>query len=118
MFRVLSIVFLFVSHLAYAKSCETKRELFIENPATKVWKTTICPQQTLPFHTHEYSRVVIPEDSGTLKVIYASGRETVINLEKQMPIFLSKLQGKESHQDLNIGSNILHVTVIELKGNA
>lgn len=103
------------SQLALAQPCETKRELFIENTATKVWRSTICPQERLPFHTHDYARVILPEDSGNLKVTYASGREIIIHLEKQVPLFLSKAQGQESHQDLNTGETALHVIVVELK---
>ncbi|WED42538.1 hypothetical protein [Legionella cardiaca] len=115
MAKFLSLCLLLLSQLAIAEACETKRELFIENTATKVWKTTLCPHQQLPFHTHDYARVVIPEEAGSLKVTYASGREVMLNLEKQIPIFLSKAQGQESHQDLNVGENVLHVTVIELR---
>ncbi|KTC77842.1 hypothetical protein [Legionella brunensis] len=115
MSKFLTFYLLLLSQFAFAETCETKRELFIENAATKVWKTTICPQQQLPFHTHEYARVVIPEETGSLKVTYASGHEVMITLEKQVPIFLSKVQGQESHQDLNTGNNALHVTVIELR---
>ncbi|CEK09539.1 hypothetical protein [Legionella hackeliae] len=115
MTKFIPLFLLLVSQLSFAETCETKRELIIENNETKVWKTTICPQQQLPFHTHDFARIVIPEEAGSLKVTYASGRETVINFEKQIPVFLSKAQGQESHQDLNTGTLPLHVTVIELR---
>ncbi|RMX17943.1 hypothetical protein EAS68_09930 [Legionella jordanis] len=116
MLRLASFVLLSgLSFLSLAKACETKRELFIENSAAKVWKTTICPQQILPFHTHEYARVVIPEESGVLKVVYASGKEHTFKLKQKTPIFLSQAQGKDSHQDINVGSNVLHVIVVELR---
>ncbi len=98
----------------FAGSCETKREVFIDNALTKVWKTTICPNQRLPFHTHEHARVVIPEQSGTLKVIYKSGKHRLIHLKKKMPILLSKSQGKDLHQDVNVSKHRIQVTVIEL----
>ena len=104
-----------LSQLAFAQECMTKRELFIENPSTRVWKTTLCPNQKLGFHVHHYSRVVIPEETGSLKVIYQSGKEEIIHLKKQIPLYLSVAQGKELHQDENLDKEPLHVTVIELK---
>lgn len=109
------ICLLIFSLAGFANSCETKRKVFIDNQATKVWKTIICPNEILPFHTHQYARVVIPEQTGTLKVIYQSGKEVFIHLKKQTPILLSKSQGSEAHQDVNIGKQPIHVTVIELK---
>ncbi|MFC3909390.1 hypothetical protein ACFORL_09935 [Legionella dresdenensis] len=99
----------------YAANCQTMREIYIENKTTKVWKTVICPGQKLPFHTHQYARVVIPEQDGILQVIYRSGKKEMLKLEKKTPIYLSKEQGKYSHQDLNIGKKPLEVTVIELR---
>ena len=107
-------LFMFCS-ATFAGSCETKREVFINNALTKVWKTTICPNQRIAFHTHQFPRVVIPEQNGTLKVVYQSGKESLIHLKKQMPILLSKAQGREMHQDVNISSHPIQVTVVELK---
>ncbi|MFV0821283.1 hypothetical protein HRQ65_08100 [Tatlockia micdadei] len=104
-----------ISQVTFAENCVTKREFFIENASTKVWKTTICPKQKLGFHVHQYSRVVIPEETGSLKVVYQSGKEEIINLKRQIPLYLSVAQGKEPHQDENIGKEPLHLTVIELK---
>ena len=115
MTKLISLFLLIVSQFAFAASCETKRDIFIENDLTKVWKTTICPQEKLPFHSHQYARVVIPEENGSLKVIYQSGKETIIKFEKKTPIFLSEAEGLEMHQDVNTGEEALHVTVIELK---
>ena len=112
------IPFLFILNpFTSAIACETQRELFIENTSTKVWRTTICPHQKLPFHNHQFARVVIPEESGKLKVIYKSGHSYIMNLKKDQPTFLSLAQGKELHQDLNIGLLPLHVMVVELKTN-
>ncbi|MDX1836001.1 hypothetical protein DIZ81_13095 [Legionella taurinensis] len=108
------ILFLLGSATAFAAPCDTKRDLLLDNSETKVWRSTICPNQQLPFHTHEHARVAIPAEDGTLKVIYQSGKTEVIQLKKNQPIFLDKAQGKEAHQDLNTTQNILHITVIEL----
>ncbi|WP_419418793.1 hypothetical protein ACNVED_09540 [Legionella sp. D16C41] len=98
-----------------AANCETKREVFIENKTTKVWKTIICPNQKLPFHTHEFARVVIPKEDGYMEVIYQTGKHEVITLKKDKPTLLSVQQGRELHQDMNIGRKPIEVTVIELR---
>lgn len=103
------------SMLGLAYACETKREVFIENAETKVWRTTICPNQVLPFHTHQFARVLIPEETGALKVIYQSGKNDIILLKKRTPILLDKAQGSSPHQDVNMGQYPIHVTVVELK---
>ncbi len=110
---ILLLLIFFVTGIA--ESCETKREVFIDNELTKVWRTTICPNQKLPFHKHQYPRVVIPEQNGTLKVIYQSGREVLVHLKKEKPLLASKSQGSELHQDVNIGKRVIRVMVIELK---
>ncbi|QRN02602.1 hypothetical protein GH742_01210 [Legionella sp. MW5194] len=102
------------SAAAFAAPCDTKRDLLLDNSETKVWRSTICPNQQLPFHTHEHARVAIPAEDGSLKVIYQSGKTEVIKLKKNQPIFLDKAQGKEAHQDVNTTQHILHITVIEL----
>ncbi|STX29284.1 Uncharacterised protein [Legionella beliardensis] len=102
-------------NLLYAANCETKREILIENKVTKVWKTTLCPEQKLPLHAHEFARIVIPDENGQMKVIYQTGKEETITLKKGKPVFLSVEQGRNAHQDLNISKKPLHVTVVELR---
>lgn len=109
------LLLLSFSVAGFAATCETKREIFIDNELTKVWRTTICPNQELPFHNHKFPRVVIPEQSGTLKIIYQSGKEIFTHLKKDKPMLLSKSQGSELHKDVNIGKYPIRVTVIELK---
>ncbi|KTD46640.1 hypothetical protein Lrub_1562 [Legionella rubrilucens] len=108
------ILLILGSAAAFAAPCDTKRDLLLDNSETKVWRSTLCPNQQLPYHTHEHARVAIPAENGMLKVIYQSGKTEVIQLRKNQPIFLDKAQGKEAHQDVNITQKILHITVIEL----
>jgi len=96
-------------------ACQTFRHQFIDREDVKVWSTTICPQNKLPLHTHRNPRIVIPQGSGILKVVYESGKEEQIVLTKDVPIYLSVAQGIHPHQDINIGEKSLHVIVIELK---
>lgn len=106
------VILLLVGQVAHAV-CETKREYYVENSVTRIWKTTICPKQKLPFHSHNVARVIIPEENGSLQVIYRSGKVETLKLEKNTPLFFSAAQGKEAHQDLNPGRKALTITVIE-----
>lgn len=115
---LLLISLLMASRLAFATAaCETHRDLVFDNQDAKVWKTTLCPNQYLPFHTHQHARVAISEEKGRLDVLYKSGKKTSIRLEKGIPVFLSRIQGKALHQDINSGKETLHITVIEMKNS-
>lgn len=110
----LSILSLFlVSNLG--RSCETHRQVFIENAQTKVWQTTLCPHELLAYHNHQFPRVLIPQTDGVLQVKYRSGKKVILKLQQQIPIFLDFAQGKELHQDINLGEEAVKVLVIELK---
>lgn len=113
--KVLLFIGIILSPMVLAQACKTEREVFIDNADTKVWKTTLCPKARLPFHSHQYARVVISQETATLKAIYKSGKETIIELKKQRPAFLSLAQGQEPHEDENLSDLTLHLTVIELK---
>lgn len=115
MYRLIPLVFVFISQCLFAAACETRREYFIENAMTRVWKTTICPNHKLPFHIHQRARVLIPEEDGSLQIIYRSGKTNLLKFQKQTPIYFTAAEGKESHQDLNVGKKPLHFTVIELR---
>lgn len=108
-------LFIFLSPAVFAAECKTERKVFIENADTKVWKTTLCPRARLPLHSHDYARVIISEETATLKAIYQSGKEIRIELKKKIPAFLSLAQGKEPHEDENLSDQTLHLTLIELK---
>lgn len=112
---LITILFLIFNQAIFSASCSTKRQFFIENSSVKIWKTLLCPHQKLEFHAHQFPRVIIPEEDGYLKVIYKSGKEKGISLKRKIPFFLSATQGKELHQDENLGLKPLHLTVIELK---
>lgn len=117
MIKLTGFLFLLITAAAFAAPCETRREMLLENGETKVWRSTICPNQRLPFHTHEHARVAIPAENGVLKVIYQSGKTEIIEFKKNQPVFLSKAQGKAPHQDVNTSKNRLHITVIEFSND-
>lgn len=105
----------FFANAAQTNRCETKRKVFIDNPQTKVWQTTICPNQPLAYHTHQTARVVTSEKDVTLLVKYKSGMKKTIALKANTPTFLSEKQGLEPHQDVNLSGKPIKVTVVELK---
>ena len=112
------LLFLALNSFTYAAQssvCETKRKIFIDNPQTKVWQTIICPNQPLEYHMHRNARVVTATNSVTLLVKYKSGKQQTIKLKANTPTFLSKKQGLELHQDVNLSEKPIKVTVVELK---
>jgi len=115
--KTLLTLLLLISPYGIAADCETHRQVFFENKDTKVWQSTICPHEKLAFHVHQFARILIPAESGQIKVVYESGEEKMITLVKNHPIYLDKAQGKDRHQDINPGNTPLHVTLIELRKN-
>jgi hypothetical protein len=115
--KLAGFLFVLINAAAFAAPCETRRDILLENSETKVWRSTICPNQRLPFHTHEHARVAIPAENGTLKVIYQSGKTEIIEFKKNQPVFLNKAQGKMPHQDVNTEKNRLHIKVIEFSND-
>lgn len=103
------------ANAAQTNICETSRKIFIDNPHTKVWQTTICPNKPLAYHSHQTARVVTAEKNVTLLVKYKSGKQTTIVLKANTPRFLSKEQGLEPHQDVNLSGKPIKVIVVELK---
>lgn len=102
-------------HATQTIPCETMRTIFIDNPQTKVWQTIICPNQPLAYHSHSTARVVTAQKDASLLVRYKSGKEKTVVLKANTPVFLSKEQGLEPHQDVNVSGAPIKVTVVELK---
>ncbi|HFK7189066.1 hypothetical protein [Serratia odorifera] len=103
-----------------ADECKTHRNTFVDNSDYKIWTTVICPRQPVSKHTHENPRVLIPQDHGVLRVMYADkalGKDNPrdYKLEKGKPVYLDYNQGKGWHTDETLGDNPLTVLVIELK---
>jgi hypothetical protein len=113
--KPLVLLTLFVPYLSSA--CQTQRSAFFENENVKVWSTTLCQDDNLGFHLHKNPRVIIPDTNGTLGVLYKDEHlhPLVIQLTKNTPVYLDKNEGISDHQDFNLGSQPLTLTVIELK---
>lgn len=105
----------FFANATQTKICETKRKVLIDNSQTKVWQTMLCPNQPLAYHTHQTARVIMAEKNVSLLVKYKSGKQNTIMLKANTPVFLSKNQGLEPHQDVNLSGAPIKVTVVELQ---
>ena len=99
-------------------TCKTHRVVYYNNTNTKVWATTICPEQFLPYHTHQTARVLIPQQNGLLAVVYKSGGHKYIKLKKNVPLLLPRSEGIKPHRDINIGKQPINVIVVEIKSTA
>ena len=112
--KVASMCLLLSAQVSFA-DCKTDRTVFLDNSDTKVWQTVICPNEKLPMHRHDFARVVIPKSSGTLKVSYKNGQSNEVVLTKGVPEYLSKEQGMQLHQDVNVSNEPIKVIVVEIK---
>ncbi|KTD45486.1 hypothetical protein Lqui_2957 [Legionella quinlivanii] len=113
--RLLGLALLLCSFSLMAGECKTSRENYFENEDAKAWITTLCPKDILAYHSHQFPRVIVPQEDGSLQVVYRSGERRIIQLTKSMPMFLDTAQGQELHQDINIGKTALHILVIEIR---
>lgn len=108
--------FLFTS-LVWANSVATHRATLLSNDKVNVWKTFIYPakNQQLKMHRHEYDRVLIALDNGTLKVVNDKGQSHLLKLSKDQAYFLNKDIPGELHTDENLSGHVIKVIVVELK---
>jgi hypothetical protein len=106
------------SSAVFAENQTTTRISQLTNDKVNVWETFIYPSenQQLKMHRHEYDRVVIALDSGTLKVTNDKGKVHYMTFEKGKSYFLTKDVPNELHTDENMSHHLLRVYVIELKG--
>lgn len=96
---------------------KTARIPEFSNDKTRVWKTIIYPsqKQTLSMHRHDYDRVVVAFNKGTLKITNDRGEVHYLKLQKNTAYYLPKDPHDELHQDENISKHPITVMVIELK---
>lgn len=106
-----------ITNAVFANTYSTKRTPQFETDKVRVWETIIYPsaKQVLKMHRHEYDRVLVAFDSGTLKVRNDKGSIHFINLQKNKSYYLTKDIPGEMHTDENIGRNPIKVLVMELK---
>lgn len=111
------MVLLSMNLLCFASDIKTTRMPEFSNNEVDVWKTIIYPNknQRLKMHRHEYNRVVVALNNGTLKITNDKGKIHYLNLEKDHAYYLTKDVPNELHSDENIGKHPITVLVIELK---
>lgn len=108
---------LLIATSIYAENLTTKRIPQFSNNQVNVWQTIIYPSknQVLKMHRHEFNRVLVAFDSGTLKITNNKNQSHLLKLAKGQAYYLEKDVPNESHTDENISQNPIKVTVIELK---
>lgn len=95
----------------------TERIPQFKNDKVEVWKTVVYPstKQMLKMHRHEHDRVVVPLESGKLKITNDHGKVHYLNLKKGKAYFLKKDVPNELHTDENISGHPIEVMVIEFR---
>jgi beta-alanine degradation protein BauB len=110
-------MFLANSCLAQTSAESTQRSAQFSNAKVNTWKTIIYPhlKHILPMHRHEFDRVVVALNTGTLKITNDRGQTHYLNLQKGKSYFLPKDKPNQLHTDQNISSLPIKVIVVELK---
>jgi hypothetical protein len=107
----------FISITSYANTYKTTRLPQFSNNKVTVWQTTIYPNKTqvLKMHRHEYDRVLVAFDNGTLKITNDKGKTHYLKLVKEQAYYLKKDIAGELHIDENLSRHAIKILVIELK---
>ena len=114
------IAYVFFLGVSYANSLnKTHRIPQITNDKVNVWETIVYPNtnQALKSHRHEYDRVLVALDSGTLKITNNQGKIHYLTLEKNHSYYLTKDVAGEMHTDENISHHLIKAIVVELKSS-
>jgi len=114
-FLTFFLIFFAVAN-AHAESSSTTRIPIFSNEKVKTWKTIIYPgtKQTLKMHRHESNRILVPFNSGELKIVNDKGQVHYLKLEKEKAYYLTKDLPGELHTDENMSQHPIRVMVIEL----
>lgn len=107
------VLFLFIANV-YSAQCTTEREYYYHTPEANVWLSTVCPGSPVAFHTHQTTRVVIPQNNGKLRIQYKDGSRYNLNLKKGVPVMLMSKEGQRLHQDVNLEKFPLKMIVVEM----
>src|SRR5271170_6750482 len=101
--KIIGFIFLFLITNVHANINKTTRIPQFSNDEVNVWKTIVCPSkdQILKMHRHEYNRVLVALDTGTLKIVNDKGKIHYLKLEKNQVYYLTKDIPGELHIDEN-----------------
>lgn len=106
----------FVAGFAVAQTmAKTGREPQFENSDVKVWKSTVLPNNPLPFHRHEHPRVIIALTGGTMKILEDTGKSENHEWQTGKAYWLPANAPGTQHQDVNVGEKPIEVMVVELQ---
>ncbi len=65
-------------------------ELQVDNDKVRVTQWTFAPGAETGEHIHEYDYVIIPNDTGKMKIIDPSGQSSIVDMNKGQSYFRSK----------------------------
>ena len=94
---------------------QTVRVAQFDNPAVKVWRTTIMPKAPLTLHRHDHARVIVALAGGTIKVAPQKGASEMHVWETGKAYWLTADPPGQLHTDEVIGDKPMEVMVVELQ---
>jgi hypothetical protein len=94
---------------------QTQRIPQFENDDVKVWRSVVVPNAPLTMHRHEHGRVIIPIQSGTMKIVTQGGSSETHQWDVGNAYWLGANKPGEMHADVNAGTKPIEVMVVELK---
>jgi beta-alanine degradation protein BauB len=96
---------------------ETQRIPQFENEHVKVWRSIISPNVPLPLHRHEYGRVIIALQGGTMKIEEQTGASETQVWETGKAYWLPANPPNTMHRDINVSDRPIEVMVVEVKND-
>ncbi|MEO0910271.1 MAG: hypothetical protein AAFX96_07995, partial [Pseudomonadota bacterium] len=66
-------------------------ELQVDNDKVRVTQWTFAPGAETGEHIHEYDYVIIPNDTGKMKIIDPSGQSSIVDMNKGQSYFRSTM---------------------------
>jgi quercetin dioxygenase-like cupin family protein len=106
----------FAAGLAVAQTTQqTGRISQFENSNVKVWRSTILPNNPLPFHRHDHPRVIIALAGGTMTILEDKGQSEIHNWQTAKAYWLPANAPNTRYQDVNVGDTPIAVMVLELE---
>jgi len=104
-----------VEHKAEQKATQSQRYPQFENPAVKVWRTLILPNQPLALHHHDHPRIIVALTGGTINIVDSSGAKETQHWETGKAYWLPANAPNTTHADVNAGTKPMEVMVVELE---
>lgn len=115
--KTLLLSFFLMANVSYADFPVSKRTPQYSNEKVTVWESLIYPgsNQILKMHRHDFPRILVAFDSGTLKIASDKGEIRYLKLEKNKSYYLPKDTLGEMHTDENMENYPIKILVIEIK---